>query len=512
MSVLKFQRARVTRGASAGLAGIASASGIGTVVLLLAAGASLPAAAQGTSDSEITLTLTSRAHPADAALVYSLRSASAPMNITVNTIGGSGSRTLRVTHEGTLHISQSETPNLALDAISCTGAVASVDLAERAVALAITSDDAVTCTFSNNAVNRTAALTEQTLERTAKSLTTSLPATSNRVSERLSQSMGVRKIAIPQPAQDENGEPKPTGMIPLTGTATDDAGNAKFSTKLSDIAEANAREQAERVRDSGINLPGITVARPRFDGWAEGSIGYTSNDEDNTSDAFTNLAVGADYRLNEDWLVGMMGNYSTLESQTFETDPNISGRGWMAGPYAGYKINRQMFLSVKALHGAGETQFFGTPESPLMADGLETQRWLLDATLSGAWKTGRWTVSPTAQVTHFAERGHQISAGEETVGAKADSDRFLIGPEISYEFAPNDQTKIVPRAAVKGLWETEEIAVDDQSMTHDSLSTRLEAGIAVTSPKGRLDFSASLEGNEEQRAAAGKASVSVPLN
>src|SRR5690606_18339944 len=142
---------------------------------------------------------------------------------------------------------------------------------------------------------------------------------------------------------------------------------------------------------------------------AEGSLGYAHNSKDNTSDAFSNLAVGADYRLNERWLIGLMGNYSTIDSATFEKAPDITGKGWMAGPYAGYKINRQMFLSLKALHGVGETHYLATAETPLMADGLETTRWLFDATLTGNWKSGNWTLSPSAQFIHFAERGSLIN-------------------------------------------------------------------------------------------------------
>jgi hypothetical protein len=152
----------------------------------------------------------------------------------------------------------------------------------------------VSCTFTNTSVDRTAALTQQSLQRTATSLTNGLPSTSDRVTERLSASMGVRKVAVPQPAENPGESKETAALIPLTGSGDGKTGNAKFSTAFSDIAEAKAREHAERVRDSGLQLPGITVARSRFDGWVEGNIGYATNEEDNTSDAFSNFAIGAD--------------------------------------------------------------------------------------------------------------------------------------------------------------------------------------------------------------------------
>lgn len=522
MSGLMYRRARhgLDRAKSRSIR-TRAATGIGAAAMLVLPHAALPAIAQsGQGAGEVALSLSVTTSSADAELVYSLTSGpgGAPVNLSVATQSGSGSRTFRISHHGSLHITQAETANLHLENISCQGAVTSVDLASRKVVLAITSDDAVSCTFTNSQVDRTAALTQQTLQRTATSMTNGLPSTSNRVTERLSASMGVRKVAVPKPAENP-GEEKTAALIPLTGGGTGDAGNAKFSTALSDIAEAKAREQAELVRDSGLSLPGITVARSRFDGWVEGNLGYASNSENNTSDAFSNLAIGADYRLNERWLVGLMGNYSTIDSQTFESQPDISGQGWMAGPYAGYKINQQMFLSLKALHGVGETHYFATPGSPLMADGLETTRWLLDATLTGNWKAGNWTVTPSAQVIHFAERGSQTLHGEASgaVDARADTGRFLFGPQISYEFAPSKTTRITPRAAVRGLWEMEEVTIDDDTvadLSNQGLSTRLEAGIAVTSPKAKLDFSGSLEGlgDENERAASGKATLSVPLN
>lgn len=490
--------------------------------LLCLTQAAVPATAQSSGANEVSLSLTALTHPADVELVYSLASdpGGAATRVMVTTKSGRGSETFRVSHQGTLHITQTEAPNLRLESIRCSGAIANVDLASRKVVLAIASDGAISCTFTNSASDQTADLTRQTLQRTATTIA-GLPSSSDRVTERLSASMGVRKIAVPEPADksEEDGERRTSALIPLTGDGTNKAGNAKFAANLSDIAEAKAREQAEKIRGSGLQVPGITVTRSRFDGWAEGSLGYAHNSKDNTSDAFSNLAVGADYRLNERWLIGLMGNYSTIDSATFEKAPDITGKGWMAGPYAGYKINRQMFLSLKALHGVGETHYLATAETPLMADGLETTRWLFDATLTGNWKSGNWTLSPSAQFIHFAERGSLINgeAGGAAVRASADSGRFLFGPQISYEFTTDKETKVTPRAAVKGLWELEEIEIDGATvgdLKDESLSTRVEAGIAVTSSKAKLDFSASLEGlgSETEKAASGKATLSVPLN
>ena len=500
------------------------------IAIALCSSLSAPVDAQtGDTPSQVRLQLKSLAYPVDAEVIYGLSSGSGSTatNVSVATQAGSGTRTFLVTHQGTLQITQTDAPNLHLENINCEGAVASTDLASRKVVLAIVSEDAVSCTFANSTTvasgataDQTATLTQQTLQRTATSIAGSLPATSNRVTERLSASM-VRKIPVPKATdQPSNEESQRTSslQIPLTGSADGNAGNAKFSTALSDLADAKAREQGEKIRDSGLNLQGITVARSRFDGWIEGNAGYVRDSQNNTSDAFSNLALGADYRLNERWLLGMMGTYNNIDSETVASAPDISGKGWMAGPYAGYKINRQMFVSLKALRGVGETKYFASPDSTLTADGLETNRWLLDATVSGNLKSGNWTLSPTAQFSHFAEQGHQVATGASTIQAKADSERFLVGPQISYEFAPSQSTRVTPRAAVKALWQTEDISIDDEAigdLKNESLSARVEAGIAVTSPEAKLDFSGSLEGlggDETSKAATGKATLSVPLN
>lgn len=490
---------------------------LGAAAVLLLPGLMTCAAVQANGGaSDVLLSLHSLTPSADGEIVYSLSSGGASLHILPVAISsGRGTRTVRVTHQGTLEITQGNASNLNLENISCDGALTSVDLASGKVVLALASDDPVSCTFTNGTSAQTATLTQQTLQRTAKTITSGLASSSDRVTGRLSESM-VRKIPVPN--ADASGERRTSAlMIPLTGDASSEAGSAKFRTTLSDIADAKAREQGEKIRDSGLQMPGITVARARFDGWVEGNVGYARNKDNNTSDDFSNLAVGADYRVSERWLLGMVGAYHNIDSRTFETAPDISGKGWMAGPYAGYKINSQMFMSLKALHGVGETRYFATPESSLDADGLETARWLLDATVTGNWKTGNWTLSPSAQLTHFAEHGSQTMGSDATVSAKAGTDRLLFGPQISYEFKPSTTTSVTPRAAVRGLWELEDIKIDDEAMgnlRNENLSARVEAGIAVTSPRAKLDFSGSVEGlgNENGKAASGKATLSVPLN
>lgn len=475
------------------------------------------AQAQSGAGRDVLLSLHSLTPSTEGEIVYSLSSGGTSLHmLPVAISSGRGVRTVRVTHQGTLEITQADAPDLNLEDISCQGAMASVDLAARKVILALASEGPVSCTFANGASTQTATLTGQTLQRTAKTITSGLASSSDRITGRLSESM-VRRIPVPKVNGDAGEENRTSAMIPLTGDATGQTGNAKFRTTLSDIADAKAREQGEKIRASGLEMPGITVARSRLDGWVEGNVGYVRDKNNNTSDDFSNLAIGADYRISERWLLGMAGAYHNIDSRTVEAAPDISGKGWMAGPYAGYKINDQMFLSLKALHGVGETRYFAAPENALDADGLETRRWLLDATVSGNLKSGNWTLTPSAQVTHFGERGSQVVDGAATVDAKADSGRFLFGPQISYEFKPNNGTSITPRAAVKGLWEIEDIRIDDPAMENlknENLSARVEAGIAVTSSRAKLDFSGSVEGlgNEDGKAASGKATLSVPLN
>lgn len=486
-------------------------------VLLLPALTNGSAAQSAGGTQDVLLSLHSVTPSAEGEVVYSLSSGGASLHILpIVVTSGRGARTVRVAHQGTLEITQADAPDLNLESISCHGALTSVDLAARKVVLALASEGPVSCTFANGASAQTATLTQQTLQRTARTITSGLASSSDRITGRLSESM-VRRIPVPQANADADKKSRTSVLIPLTGDASGEAGNAKFRTTLSDIAEAKAREQGEKIRDSGLEMPGITVARARLDGWVEGNVGYARDKNNNTSDDFSNFAIGADYRISERWLLGMVGAYHNIDSRTVESAADISGKGWMAGPYAGYRINNQMFVSLKALHGVGDTRYFAAPDKALEADGLETARWLLDATVSGNWKAGNWTLSPSAQLTHFAERGSQMMGGAAMVDARADSGRFLFGPQISYEFKPSNTTSITPRAAVKGLWELEGIKIEDPAMENvknENLSARVEAGIAVTSPRAKLDFSGSVEGlgNENGKAASGKATLSVPLN
>ena len=276
---------------------------------------------------------------------------------------------------------------------------------------------------------------------------------------------------------------KDTGMK-LGGTN----GSIAFSASLRDVAAANAAKRGAAAKSGhqtnsrmslGHGLPG-TLVSSRFDVWVEGKLAKTDND---TADSTLGLLyVGADYRINQSLVVGLLGQFDWSDEEDDAVNADIDGRGWMLGPYIAARLHKNLLFDSRIAWGRSDNDF--TVGSA--AGSFDTDRWLVKGQITGDFQNNGWHLAPHVAVIYFEEEqeattdslGNLIGAQSVKLG------HVTFGPKISTTLQSGNRV-ISPFFAVKGIWDFEK---DD--------SVNAASGLAISDSdfRGRLEAGASISG------------------
>lgn len=216
--------------------------------------------------------------------------------------------------------------------------------------------------------------------------------------------------------------------------------------------------------------------------WAEGE--YTVyNDASGVLGArdgeFGVMSFGLDYLANERLAVGLMAQIDRT-SERISGFSDISGTGWMVGPYVSAEISPDLFFSARAAWGksSNSASIDVLGDENIFSDDSDTERSLLRAQLYGKYELGRVTLWPTAEVIFMRERqdAYSVTDGVNTAtiaGATAEIARFSLSSGIE-----------VPVSAAQGtaiLFATPQLdwgfLSNGTSSINDSLSGSVEFGI-----------------------------------
>ncbi len=477
------------------------------------------------------------------------------------TASGTANRLFNNLAAGNYTLSEADAPGWTLAGIACSGATATVDLAARAVVVALGAGQAAECTFTNTEVkNRTEAVIRDFMVRRADAITANGPR-ADRMVDRLSQSdtpaeRGSIKddashrtethrpmklgggascdgpsapldpvhmlradpgdVAARSAGTDCGSDRRAIGTAPVaaSGSGDETQGRLAFAGSLSKLGKSVSNRDADKV-PLGAGAAGY---KGRFDIWTEGTYVYMDSDKSSVTGHFGMVSGGIDYLLRPGLLVGAMIQFDTASERSQQLAFEIKGTGWMAGPYAGVRLSPHLFLDGRAMWGRSSNEV-----SPFLSytDHFDTTRWLLSARLTGRWTNGAWTFSPSAEVIKFQETStsYTDSLGIMIDSQKIDLGRVIFGPEVSYAFRRADGLSIVPRLALRGIWDFETPGVsglDGTGIGHgqDQLRARIEAGVGLTDTAGRrLDISGAYDGvgADDTKAISGKARVTLPF-
>ena len=312
------------------------------------------------------------------------------------------------------------------------------------------------------------------------------------------------------------------GPFALTGSAGG-AAHYNFSTSLSKILRYSADAEARKASGLGLaGLPEQSLARRfnPFDLWIEGKYADLRSGSD--LDGHIGLVtIGADYVVNPSVLVGALAQFDSMRLHSASKLTEVSGNGWMAGPYATFKLSDHVFLQTRAAWGRSSNEV-----SPFLTykDDFATERWLVSSRLAGSWRTGAWTMTPSASVAYMedAAESYVDTFGAVIPGVTSRLGQAKAGPEIGYRFQFGEGTVVEPHAGLQVIWD---FARDTSAAGFGSVTTavagqasirgKADLGLRATTAGGiGLDLSRSYDGFGASgvQAVTGKAAVHVPLN
>ena len=171
-------------------------------------------------------------------------------------------------------------------------------------------------------------------------------------------------------------------------------------------------------------------------------------------------------------------------------DAELTGNGWLAGPYASLEIGKDVFWDTSLLYGGSANDI-----DTLFWDGsFKTSRWMVDTAIKGAWSLdGATVLTPKLRAVYFTEDVDAYTVrndqGDELTIDGFDEEQFRVslGAEIARSFTLADGSTLTPKLGVTGGY-----AGLDGSGAYGSFA----AGLTLQTP-GMWMFEASLLSNFE---------------
>ena len=210
------------------------------------------------------------------------------------------------------------------------------------------------------------------------------------------------------------------------------------------------------------------------------------------------LYAGLDYRLSENTLVGVLGQYDRASETNNQENYDIDGDGWLVGPYLVSRLTDNLIFDGRVAWGQSNNDI-----SPFQTytDEFTTNRWLLKGQFTGDFKLDNWDISPSVSVIYFEDEQQSytdslnILIPEQTVSLG----RVVFGPRLSRTYVHDKRISITPNFNFRGIWDFEEaqiVNLDTGSfLNSDGLRGRFESGLLFSFPSGtRLGFDGFYDG------------------
>ncbi|RDL48592.1 hypothetical protein BLJAPNOD_04869 [Ensifer sp. M14] len=230
-----------------------------------------------------------------------------------------------------------------------------------------------------------------------------------------------------------------TDTVTTRMTPSTDGVTLGFSTSL-------AQMEAARDRADGVDQAETSP----FNIWLDSTfLMHRRKDDDDKWGNFGMVSLGTDYLLSEKALLGLSFHYDRMTDPTDE-DAELSGNGWLAGPYASFELGKGIFWDTSLLYGGSSntidtTAFDGT---------FDTRRLLLDTAVKGQWQLDDATVfTPALRAVYFSETvddyGVKNGAGDivDLKGFTEEQLRVSLRAEIARQFSLENDMTLTPKLA-----------------------------------------------------------------
>jgi outer membrane autotransporter protein len=317
-------------------------------------------------------------------------------------------------------------------------------------------------------------------------------------------------------------------LLPRARASSDDPVRFDFVASLSQMrrlsAEADQKKRMGLSPDGGMAADAGTVPYVRppfspFDIWVQGKYARINDRTSNDLDGhFGVLSIGTDYVLSRQLLVGAVVQFDSMRQQSDQQSTEMSGVGWMAGPYATLRLTDNLFWQGRAAWGRSNNDV-----SPLntYTDTFDSTRWLVSTTLTGQWRHGPWLFRPSLSVAYMddAAESYTDGVGAFTQAVTAKLGQAKAGPEILYRYQYSPDLVVEPHARFQVIWnfadEAEATGLALIEGRSAEVRGRVEIGMHMLSSDGMaLDLSAGYDGigADTFDALMATATLRVPLN
>lgn len=215
-----------------------------------------------------------------------------------------------------------------------------------------------------------------------------------------------------------------------------------FSTSLAQLeAASNNAEGQSELELSPFNI------------WIDGTFMLHNRDQNGSKwGSFGMVSAGADYLLSEKALVGLSFHFDRMTDPT-DSDAELIGNGWLAGPYASLEIGKGVFWDTALLYGGSANDI----DTSSWDGSFDTERWLMDTSIKGQWNIDDVTVlTPRLRAVYFSETIEDYSVSNNTgdvldiSGFRTEQFRVSLGAEIARQFTLENEAKLIPKLGVTG--------------------------------------------------------------
>ncbi len=223
-------------------------------------------------------------------------------------------------------------------------------------------------------------------------------------------------------------------------TPSEEGMTASFSTSLA---------QLDAARDAADGIEG--AALPPFNIWIDGTfLAHKRDQNDGKWGSFAMLNLGADYLLSDRALVGLSFHFDRMTDPS-DADAELTGNGWLAGPYASFEIGKGIYWDTSLLYGGSANDI----DTAFWDGNFDTTRWMIDTAIEGEFQLGEATVlTPKLRAVYFNEKVDDYSvrndAGDEVAidGFDAEQFRVSLGAEIARSFTLDNGSALTPKVGV----------------------------------------------------------------
>ncbi|SMF60721.1 Putative Ig domain-containing protein [Xaviernesmea oryzae] len=168
--------------------------------------------------------------------------------------------------------------------------------------------------------------------------------------------------------------------------------------------------------------------------------------------SFGMVNMGVDYLFSEKALVGVSFHYDRMTDPT-DQDAELTGNGWLAGPYASLELGKGVFWNGSLRYGGSSN----TINTQFWDGGFKTTRWMADTAIEGQWDLDETTtISPKLRAVYFSEKVDNYTvknnSGDAITidGFNEDQFRMSLGAEIARSFTMESGAKLTPKFGMTG--------------------------------------------------------------